>query len=45
MNATTTDRLGLIVMLIDDPSKPLTRCIDEDLDLAVACYPTTSRVD
>src|SRR5262245_56529590 len=30
-------RLGMFVMPIHDPAKALTRCIDEDLDLAVAC--------
>ena len=30
-------RLGMFVMPIHDPSKPLTQCIDEDLELAVKC--------
>jgi alkanesulfonate monooxygenase SsuD/methylene tetrahydromethanopterin reductase-like flavin-dependent oxidoreductase (luciferase family) len=30
-------RLGMFVMPIHDPAKPLTRCLDEDLELAVAC--------
>jgi alkanesulfonate monooxygenase SsuD/methylene tetrahydromethanopterin reductase-like flavin-dependent oxidoreductase (luciferase family) len=39
MSEQPTDRLrlGMFVMPIHDPVKPLTRCIDEDLDLAVAC--------
>ncbi|MBM83665.1 MAG: hypothetical protein CMJ78_24160 [Planctomycetaceae bacterium] len=30
-------RLGMFVMPIHDPDKPLTQCIDEDLELAVKC--------
>jgi alkanesulfonate monooxygenase SsuD/methylene tetrahydromethanopterin reductase-like flavin-dependent oxidoreductase (luciferase family) len=30
-------RLGMFVMPIHDPAKPLSRCIDEDLELAVRC--------
>jgi len=30
-------RLGMFVMPIHDPEKPLTQCIDEDLELAVMC--------
>lgn len=30
-------RLGMFVMPIHDPAKPLTQCIDEDLELAVRC--------
>jgi alkanesulfonate monooxygenase SsuD/methylene tetrahydromethanopterin reductase-like flavin-dependent oxidoreductase (luciferase family) len=30
-------RLGMFVMPIHDPAKPLARCIDEDLELAVHC--------
>ncbi|MBI3866686.1 MAG: LLM class flavin-dependent oxidoreductase [Planctomycetia bacterium] len=30
-------RLGMFVMPIHNPAKPLARCIDEDLELAVAC--------
>jgi alkanesulfonate monooxygenase SsuD/methylene tetrahydromethanopterin reductase-like flavin-dependent oxidoreductase (luciferase family) len=30
-------RLGMFVMPIHDPAKPLTQSLDEDLDLAVAC--------
>ncbi len=30
-------RLGMFVMPIHDPAKPLARCLDEDLELAVAC--------
>lgn len=39
MNTTATDRLrlGMFVMPIHDPTKPLIQCIDEDLELAVAC--------
>src|SRR5882724_7967512 len=39
MSEQPTDRLrlGMFVMPIHDPGKPLARCIDEDLELAVAC--------
>src|SRR5882724_6770895 len=39
MSEQPTDRLrlGMFVMPIHDPAKPLARCIDEDLELAVAC--------
>ncbi len=30
-------RLGMFVMPIHDPAKPLAQCIDEDLELAVQC--------
>ena len=30
-------RLGMFVMPIHDPKKPLAQCIDEDLELAVLC--------
>jgi alkanesulfonate monooxygenase SsuD/methylene tetrahydromethanopterin reductase-like flavin-dependent oxidoreductase (luciferase family) len=30
-------RLGMFVMPIHDPNKPLAQCIDEDLELAVLC--------
>ncbi|MGO9462643.1 MAG: LLM class flavin-dependent oxidoreductase [Isosphaeraceae bacterium] len=30
-------RLGMFVMPIHDPAKPLAQCIDEDLELAVRC--------
>ena len=30
-------RLGMFVMPIHDPAKPLAQCIDEDLELAVKC--------
>ena len=30
-------RLGMFVMPIHDPAKPLVQCIDEDLELAVQC--------
>jgi alkanesulfonate monooxygenase SsuD/methylene tetrahydromethanopterin reductase-like flavin-dependent oxidoreductase (luciferase family) len=30
-------RLGMFVMPIHDPAKPLSRCIDEDLELAAHC--------
>lgn len=30
-------RLGMFVMPIHDPAKPLVQCIDEDLELAVRC--------
>lgn len=30
-------RLGMFVMPIHDPTKPLAQCIDEDLELAVKC--------
>ena len=30
-------RLGMFVMPIHDPSKPLAQCVDEDLELAVRC--------
>ena len=30
-------RLGMFVMPIHDPKKPLVQCIDEDLELAVVC--------
>lgn len=30
-------RLGMFVMPIHDPAKPLSQCIDEDLELAVRC--------
>ena len=30
-------RLGMFVMPIHDPAKPLEKCIDEDLELAVRC--------
>ena len=30
-------RLGMLVMPIHDPAKPLAQCIDEDLELAVQC--------
>lgn len=30
-------RLGMFVMPIHDPAKPLARCLDEDLELAVGC--------
>jgi alkanesulfonate monooxygenase SsuD/methylene tetrahydromethanopterin reductase-like flavin-dependent oxidoreductase (luciferase family) len=30
-------RLGIFVMPIHDPAKPLAQCIDEDLELAVLC--------
>lgn len=34
---TTPLRYGMFVMPIHDPQKPLARCIDEDLELAVEC--------
>src|SRR5579863_6823440 len=39
MNSKTTNslRLGMFVMPIHDPAKPLARCIDEDVELAVEC--------
>ena len=39
MNQTTIDRLrlGMFVMPIHNPAKALAQCIDEDLELAVAC--------
>lgn len=33
----TAPRLGMFVMPIHDPAKPLAQCVDEDLDLAVQC--------
>jgi limonene 1,2-monooxygenase len=30
-------RLGMFVMPIHDPTKPLVQCVDEDLELAVQC--------
>lgn len=33
----TAFRLGMFVMPIHDPAKPLVQCIDEDLELAVKC--------
>ena len=30
-------RLGMFVMPIHDPNKPLAQCFDEDLELAVRC--------
>jgi alkanesulfonate monooxygenase SsuD/methylene tetrahydromethanopterin reductase-like flavin-dependent oxidoreductase (luciferase family) len=39
MSSPTSQKLrtGMFVMPIHDPKKPLMRCIDEDLELAVAC--------
>ncbi|MFN0050841.1 MAG: LLM class flavin-dependent oxidoreductase [Planctomycetales bacterium] len=39
MNVSTEERmrLGMFVMPIHDPAKPLTQCLDEDLELAVQC--------
>lgn len=39
MNPSPTERLrlGMFVMPIHDPTKPLMQCIDEDIELAVAC--------
>ena len=37
MNSVTPLRLGMFVMPIHDPGKPLAQCIDEDLELAVKC--------
>ncbi|MCH2211879.1 MAG: LLM class flavin-dependent oxidoreductase [Fuerstiella sp.] len=37
MNQVTPLRLGMFVMPIHDPGKPLAQCIDEDLELAVKC--------
>ena len=39
MNSNTSDRLrlGMFVMPIHNPAKPLARCIDEDVELAVEC--------
>ena len=30
-------RLGMFVMPVHDPDKPLAQCFDEDLELAVKC--------
>src|SRR5262249_56120555 len=30
-------RLGMFVMPIHDPAKPLAKCCDEDLELAIRC--------
>lgn len=37
MNSVAPLRLGMFVMPIHDPGKPLAQCIDEDLELAVKC--------
>jgi alkanesulfonate monooxygenase SsuD/methylene tetrahydromethanopterin reductase-like flavin-dependent oxidoreductase (luciferase family) len=37
MNTPEPLRLGMFVMPIHDPRKPLAQCIDEDLELAVLC--------
>ncbi len=37
MNNGQPVRLGMFVMPIHDPAKPLAQCIDEDLELAVKC--------
>ncbi|HEY2249751.1 MAG TPA: LLM class flavin-dependent oxidoreductase [Planctomycetaceae bacterium] len=39
MNSNTSNhlRLGMFVMPVHDPAKPLARCIDEDVELAVEC--------
>ena len=37
MGNTEPLRLGMFVMPIHDPRKPLAQCIDEDLELAVKC--------
>jgi len=37
MNNVAPLRLGMFVMPIHDPAKPLVQCIDEDLELAVQC--------
>ena len=37
MKASDRIKLGMFVMPIHDPEKPLRQCIDEDLELAVKC--------
>ena len=37
MNQEAAPRLGMFVMPVHDPNKPLAQCLDEDLELAVKC--------
>src|SRR5579859_3720153 len=34
---TTWPRLGMFLMPVHDPAKPLAQCLDEDLELVVKC--------